>query len=65
MKAADLKKWMERNGKNAVDVASITNVSLATVTRFLKGKAEPRPIVRAAFERLVAQEEKPQGPKVA
>lgn len=59
MKAADLKRWMDKNGKTAVDVASMSKVSLQTVDRFLKGSSV-RPVVLAAFERLVRESSAPE-----
>jgi len=54
MQAADLKRWMEENGKTVIDVASLAKVSLNTVNSFLAGR-RVRPVVAAAFERLVRE----------
>lgn len=55
MKATDLKEWMSRNGKVAVDVASILHMNPKTVTRFLAGKSVHRS-TELAFERLTKED---------
>lgn len=54
MKATDLEKWMRANKKTAVDVASITRLSVNTVLNFLARKSIHRSTL-AAFERLVRE----------
>lgn len=53
VKPSELKKWMDKNEKSTVDVASLTHVSEKTVQRFLKGEVETQPIVLEAFKRLL------------
>lgn len=54
MKPSELKKWMAAKGKSAIDVASLTHVSLRTVQRFLSGETDASPLVAEKFQRLVA-----------
>lgn len=54
MSGKDLKKWMEQNGKNSIDVASATKTHPQTVQRFLDGK-EVRRTTMEAFRRLVVE----------
>lgn len=64
MSAVKLKEWMKANSKTTVDVASITKVSPKTVDRYLDGETV-RPVVEAAFERLVTESPRGDGPPKA
>lgn len=52
MKPEVLRKWMDENGKNEVDIASAVKVHPITVSRFLKG-VPVRRIILDALTRLV------------
>ncbi len=47
-----LKKWMVENDKKAVDVASMSHVSIKTIDRVLDGST-PSPLVCEAIVRLI------------
>lgn len=53
MKPNELKKWMEKNHRDAAYVAERTHVSERTVERFLRGETDPVPAIMDAFKRLV------------
>lgn len=55
MSAADLKSWMEQNGKTEADVASMTGFSPMTIYRYLKGNRVNHS-TKVALERLITQE---------
>lgn len=51
-----LKRWMEINHKNELDVASATGVSLNTIRRLLDGETEcPSPLVSKAIQEMMAR----------
>lgn len=52
MSRKDFKKWLERNGLNEVDVASMLKIHPITVTRFLNGD-KVRRSTQHMFESLV------------
>jgi Leu/Phe-tRNA-protein transferase len=52
MTGKDLKKWMEKNEKTVIDVASATKTHPQTVQRFLNGKTVHR-ATHEAFKRVV------------
>ena len=54
MQQKDLRKWMDKNGKKAIDVAFLSHVSIRTVERFLAGDTrEPHRTVMEAFQRMI------------
>lgn len=53
MSRTDFKTWMDRNGLNEIDVASLLKIHPNTVTRFLKGDPKMRRSTLAMFERLM------------
>ena len=57
MARSELRKWMDENGKKAVDVASEAHLSIRTVERFLAGHTHPSPLVVEAIERLIAKKD--------
>lgn len=56
MTAKDLKKWMEINDKNVIDIASLAKTHPQTVKRFLDGRDVHR-VTLEAFKRLVIDNE--------
>lgn len=59
---SEIRKYMARNEKTATHVASETQQSLSSVQRFLSGETErPHELSVAAYLRLLADEQKPEG----
>lgn len=53
----DLKRWMEKNHKNAIDVASAIHVSPITIERLISGKTkEPIPLIADGITRLISND---------
>lgn len=54
MSSTELKEWMDLKEWRPLHVAAATDLSEATVKRFLKGD-DVRPVVRNALKRLVKE----------
>jgi hypothetical protein len=52
---ADLKRWMDRNGKTPVQVAAAVGSTQRTIERTLAHETEPSPMLAAALIKLMEE----------